>query len=117
MKKLFPIAIVLLLSACYAENEEELFPQKMEKEISFTADIKPILAGNCTFSGCHSGGNPSAPGNWNLYADLKARVDNGKFNVKVLDPGYTMPKGMPENLDPSKRELLRKWVEQGAKNN
>jgi hypothetical protein len=121
MKNIIPLLLICFLFSCTSENEEDLFPPDApipaNQKVSFSTDVKPILTGNCTFSGCHSGGAQSAPGNWNNYIDVKARVDNGKFNIKVLDPGYTMPRGDTGALAPSKRAILRRWVTEGAKNN
>ena len=119
MNKLLLCVSICFLVSCYSENEEDLYPMPdpipAEKEISFSTDIKPILINHCT--SCHNGGS-FAPGNWNNYSELKTRVDNGKFNTKVLDPAtLDMPKGNPSSLPANDRELLRKWVEQGAKDN
>ena len=59
----------------------------------------------------------SAPGNWNNHAEIIIRVSNNVFRSKVLDQGFTMPKGSPNSLAVSDRDILRRWVEQGAKNN
>lgn len=120
MNKILPIAIALLLSACSSDNAEDLFPPQdtipADQEISFAVNVKPILAQSCTFSVCHGGGT-GIPGNWNNYVEIKTRVDNGTFNIKVLDPGFSMPKGDTGALAPSKRAILRRWVAEGAKNN
>jgi hypothetical protein len=133
MKKLIPLVFSCLLFSCYSENEEDLFPvtdyNKITDprtdtipdttsgtlEVSYSMDVSPIITGNC--ARCHDGSNSFIPGIWTNYSDIKARVDNGKFNRKVLDPGFDMPKDDPALLVDSDRDILRRWVAEGAKNN
>lgn len=93
-------------------------------KIYFQRDILPILLSNCTMSGCHNANDrqdgvvldsydnvfntadvrPSNAGNSDLYEVL---VEN--------DPD----KRMPYNLAPlpqAQRNLIRDWINQGAKN-
>lgn len=93
------------------------------KEVTFSNDIQPIIAGNCTQSGCHNG-----TGEFPLltYNDV---IDNGHIKAgdahgsdlyqTISNHGFTemMP---PEPLPPLSTDqikLVYLWIEQGAKNN
>ncbi|MFZ9981434.1 MAG: c-type cytochrome [Cyclobacteriaceae bacterium] len=75
-------------------------------QVSFTADIKPILTGNCT--GCHS--------NYNDYTSTKNDVEE-ILNRIQRQPGSTgfMPQG-GQALSAAQIELIKKWKEEGLAN-
>jgi len=75
-------------------------------QVSFTADIKPILTGNCT--GCHS--------NYNDYTSTKNDVDK-ILNRIQRQPGSTgfMPQG-GQALTAAQIELIIKWKAEGLAN-
>ena len=110
---------VLLLAACGG------------KEVSFKADIQPILAQSCLE--CHAAGGAGAEKSGlvlSSYEDLMKGtrfgpiVKSGDTLTSVLimlvegraDPSIRMPH-QKEPLSKDQIALLRQWVEQGAKNN
>jgi|GEM_PF-1375950 len=129
MKQLLALSLIVFISACAYENEEEFFPPPSQDEfilppgpmgpgqmVSYMRDIKPIISRACT-PNCHNGGS-FGPGNFNNYTDLKLRIDNGKFDERVLDPSTrTMPRGNVDGISPMERALMRSWIADGAKNN
>ena len=82
--------------------------------VTWTSKIQTIFLTNCTFSGCHDGSG--AVGNFNNYNDVKLRVDNGKFKLRVFDlkgqPG-SMPL-YPGKLSACEYKKLEVWVNTGA---
>ncbi|MBD3298812.1 MAG: hypothetical protein GF341_09175 [candidate division Zixibacteria bacterium] len=106
------------------------------EDISFSADVQPILTANCTNSACHDATDPqeglnleagSAYGNLvdvnsSQNSSLK-RVDPGNpddsYLVRKLEgtaPGFRMPRNQPP-LSDAQIQLIRDWIEQGALDN
>ena len=109
----------LLLSACG------------EKEVSFKADIQPILAKSCLE--CHAAGGAGAEKSGLIMSSYEDLMKGTRFGVIVkpgdaltsalimlvegrVDPSIRMPHHK-ETLSKDQIALLRAWVEQGAKNN
>ena len=109
----------LLLSACG------------EKEVSFKADIQPILAKNCLE--CHAAGGAGAEKSGLLMSSYEDLMKGTRFGAIVkpgdgltsalimlvegrVDPSIRMPHHK-EPLSTDQIALLRTWVEQGANNN
>ena len=109
----------LLLSAC------------AEKEVSFKADIQPILAKNCLE--CHAAGGAGAEKSGLLMSSYEDLMKGTRFGA-IVKPGDGMTSAlimlvegradplirMPHHKEPLSKDqiaLLRAWVEQGAKNN
>ena len=87
MRKAIPIlsAILILSQGCYYDNVEELYEFEDQLnatncddvDVSYTAEIFPIIQGNCSTPGCHvAGGNGILFENYN---NVKANVDNGSM--------------------------------------
>lgn len=122
MKKQFSIALlsVCFLSGCYRDNEEMLYPQTDDCDIShvsYQATVAPLLQKyGCT--GCHSGS--AASGNLSLdsYSSVSSIAKNGKlFGAINHVPGYSaMPKGGGKmtNCDINK---IKAWIDAGSINN
>ncbi len=98
------------------------------------AQVNEVFAVSCTFSGCHSGGEPAA--DLSLEGDFAAHivgVDSGQRpDFKLVDPGnpnksylllkvrgddeiisQQMPPGNP--LSAEQVEIIRAWIASGAK--
>jgi hypothetical protein len=101
-------------------------------EVSYKKDIRPILDDYCL--NCHKPGGKGYKKNELDMRTYKSLMKGTKFGA-VIKPGdsYTsiliqavegrvhpsirMPYGITGGLAKDKIELLRKWVQQGAKNN
>lgn len=105
--------ISITLSGCYFDNEEELYgiPTCDTTNVSFTADIQPIINANCV--SCHTAGG-SAPGDFTTYVGIKSKVDNGSFNNRVLVQKNMPPSGPLSTCEQTK---IQKWIDNGALNN
>jgi hypothetical protein len=117
------IVILFLLTGCYYDNEETLYPQTGSgcdlTNVTYSAAVKPVLQSYCL--SCHS--TAAAPGSGNNIrlenlTDLKTYVTNGKLYGAVSQAaGYSpMPKGGGK-LDNCTLQKIKKWMDDGALNN
>lgn len=124
MKK-FCIAgvLCLLLLSCKHKTNFNDFP-----EISYGKTIEPIIAGNCTQSGCHGSGSNGDHESFPLlsYDDLikychviagnPEKSDLYKV-INTYNEGEVMPRKPYNKLTEKQIELIYVWIGQGAKNN
>ena len=100
--------------------------------VSFSKDVKPILAENCV--SCHnSEGEGFKKSGLNLES-YKALMKGTKFGPVVIpgeplssslvllidgkaDPAITMPHGSLQLIPKNKRDVIKNWIAQGAKDN
>lgn len=116
--KLWLIGMVVFFTACYYDNEEELYPPTncITENMSYQTNIVAILERNCYV--CHS----TAANNGNVtldnYDDLIVYVNNGKLLGAInREPGYSP---MPQNagkLPDCDIAKIESWVAAGAPNN
>lgn len=113
-------AILIFSQGCYYDNVEELYEfedQLNESEcdnidVSYAADILPMIQGNCSTPGCHvAGGNGILFEN---YGNVKAKVDNGSMLELVVN-NQTMPPAQP--LTGCQILQMESWITAGALNN
>jgi hypothetical protein len=76
--------------------------------VTYTNDIKPLLAANCT--SCHSGSNASGGVDLSSYAGVKARASVANSEIQ----GGKMPPTGP--LSAANKQLFQSWVSQGTPN-
>ena len=82
---------------------------------TFSESVFPVIQANCT--GCHSGANPSGKITFSTYADIKAIAVNGKLICTTTHGAncHAMPPyGL--KLDDCKITQIKKWINNGAKN-
>lgn len=80
-------------------------------DFTFSGKVKFIIESNCATSvSCHGAGSVN---DYTTYAGLKAKVDNGTFELRVLR-NLNMPPAAP--LPECERIILSKWLENGAPN-
>ena len=113
------LALTLFIAACGA------------REVSYKADVQPILKQYCLE--CHGEGGKGYEASGLLMSSHESLMKGTRFGsiIKPGDslssvlimlvegrasPAIKMPHGK-ESLPKDKIEVLRKWVEQGAKNN
>lgn len=78
----------------------------------YSTDILPIVTASCVKSGCHDAG--SSKGDYTTYDGLKAKVDNGTLQERVVEK-QNMPKG--GDLLPEQRARIKCWIVAGGPNN
>lgn len=113
------LIIVLVLQSCYYDNEEDLYPNPPECDsinVSYSADVWPIIASNCT--SCHSGGAPSGNVYLDNYDNIVIAAKNGSLiGVIKHENGYSpMPKG-GAMLNDCSIAIIQKWVDDGTPDN
>lgn len=126
-KTLALISLGLLLgslSACYKDNEEELYPSLSTCDtasVSYASHIAPIIQSACL--GCHS--NTSAPvagagialeGHGNLSSYISSNETRFIGTLEHTAGFSAMPKG-GSKLDNCKINQIKVWINNGAQNN
>ncbi len=83
--------------------------------IKYAESISPLIQTRCALPGCHNGDSISV-GDFNDYTEIKMRVDNGQFKLKVFDTRSMPPMTQP-TLTSEEFNKLKCWFEAGALNN
>jgi len=108
------------------------FPVLALGDVSYKNDIRPIIDDYCL--NCHKPGGKGYKKSGLDMRTYKSLMKGTKFGTVVkpgdsytsilvqvvegrVHPSIKMPYGMNGSLAKDKIELLRKWVQQGAKNN
>ena len=119
LKALSFVGMLVLLSSCYYDVAEELYPEKPvcdTTNVSFTDHVFPIINTNCT--SCHGGQAPAGNIRLENYNDISAAANNGSLlGVIRHEQGWSpMPKGGGKlnDCDITKIEI---WANQGTQNN
>lgn len=128
MKRLLKIFTCLLLFAgmvlagCYKDvikPDLPVDPNAPPKQVSFSNELKPLLAAKCTEAGCHVSGSHKPY----MTADVSyEQIVNGGF-VNLLVPKqsriYVMINGEMQQYIPSAddRQKIYDWIRNGAPNN
>ncbi len=104
---------------------------KAEPEVSFSAEVQPLLVARCGH--CHVPGQAGYEASGLSMASYEALMKGTKFGAVVIpgdalssaltmliegraDPSIRMPHG-DQPLAAAEQLLVRRWVEQGARNN
>lgn len=124
-KKIFLVSgisltVLLLISGCVWDNEEELYPESGfcdTTSVSFSNDIVPILSNNCY--SCHSNLNAPSFGGGLSFEDHQ---DVASYSERIIGAinhreGFVpMPRG-GSKLDPCSIDLVEAWSNSGAPDN
>ncbi|MEO1448050.1 MAG: cytochrome c [Bacteroidota bacterium] len=116
------VGFTLLLSSCYYDNEEDLYPVVGTDpvcdttDVSYAATVLPILEENCI--GCHSGANPSGNVGLDSYDKVVASANSGNLygSIAHLDGFSKMPKG-GDKIPDCDIEQIKSWIDAGTANN
>ncbi len=123
LRLFFVLAFAGLLTAC----DKEPAPT-----VSYARDITPILAQNC--QECHTTGGAGEVASGLTLTSHAGLMKGTKFGPVVkagdslsstlvvlvegrADPSLKMPHGNRPALSPQQIQLIRQWIDQGAKNN
>ncbi|HNP94036.1 MAG TPA: hypothetical protein PKJ63_00360 [Cyclobacteriaceae bacterium] len=128
-KAIKTIIAVSIVSMMFTACDNDKFPEPGVKDnVSFALDIQPILTAECAT--CHNPSEVAVPDFREGYAyesieDLITEGDvipgdaEGSELVEMLEgnsaDGNTMPPAGP--MAPTKIALIKKWIDEGAKNN
>lgn len=114
------IGSIILFSSSCTGNKGILPPKPSpslcdQLNVTYSKTIGPMLVTNCATSGCHDA-DGNAPGDYNNYADIKKRVDNGELKNRVfIDKNAPMPPDKP--MSASDLQKLTCWLDKGGPNN
>ena len=121
-------AMLLIIGSC--KHDKLPPPDLCPSPVSFSLCIQPIFTANCALSGCHAdsmtGGLNLEQGNayFNLFQGGKKRpeidttvhpidANNSRF-YKLVSEGSMPPTGI---LNEAIISNIKRWIEEGAKNN
>lgn len=110
-------AAFLIAVGCVNNNLDDLRPEpadSCDSLFAYSDSIGTILETNCTLSGCHDSGSPF--GDFSVYSGIKAKVDAGQFQQRVLTdknmpPDYSTG---PKSLSECDLSRLNEWIANGA---
>lgn len=116
--------LILGLSGCYYDNEEELYPASANCEtdnVSYAADIWPVINSRCV--GCHGGASPAGDIPLENYDDVaaSAAISEGSYGslygtISHASGNSPMPKGS-DKLSDCTVSKFKAWIDQGSQNN
>ena len=117
-KSILPILILLFATSCYYDSEEELYPTLAcsTEDMSYAADIFPILEENCYR--CHDAANNFGGVTLEGREELLRYVNNGELLGAIRhESGFSpMPKNAPMLLE-CEIEKIETWISAGAPDN
>jgi hypothetical protein len=91
--------------------------------VYFVNEILPIISSTCTMSGCHDNITHADGVNLTSYTNIMKYVVPGNasnsklYKVIIKTNGDRMPPAPNAPLTTAQKENIRKWINQGAKNN
>lgn len=114
------LILALMLSGCYYDNEETLYPGSANCTIpvtsTFSKNVLPLLNNRC--NNCHGGSSPSAGINLTSYTEVIKYVNNGSLMGSINHAsGYS---AMPKNsgkMSSCEIGTIQSWIDSGAFNN
>lgn len=110
------ILVSSILAGCYYDKEDELYPGTAVCEttnVTWAETVQPLIQARCATSGCHVSGG-LGPGDFTQYVNVKAKVDDGRFQSEVIQAGSMPPSGRLADCD---IQELQAWIDAGAPNN
>ncbi|GAA4452122.1 hypothetical protein [Rurimicrobium arvi] len=111
MKKIITLSAfsaAILLMATTGCKKSDSSSANCNTTWSFSKDIQPILAGNCTLSGCHDGSTMPLLTNYPNVKDAAAQI-------KSAVSSGSMPRG--RSISTADKDALLCWIAAGAENN
>ncbi len=103
-------------TACKHEYIEDINP------VCFETEIQPLIASNCTQSGCHNAIDKEKGRDYTTYAGILRDVEAGDFRKSELFEVLLKPQNDEEAMPPKPYNsltedqilLVARWIEQGA---
>lgn len=116
---LYMLAGSAILSSCYYDNEEYLYPPNGQQVTcdtlspTYIANIAPIFASYC--NGCHSSASPSGNIVTDNYASLSANINKVSLAINHLPGVSAMPQG--GKLSDCDLAKIKRWRNLNMPNN
>jgi uncharacterized membrane protein len=90
--------------------------------VDFKNEVLPLITSKCAMPGCHNSPNGADGVVLDSYSEIRKEVRPGSLNNSELweaitetDPDKMMPPPGYPQLTPAEKELIKKWIQQGAK--
>lgn len=121
MRTVLLITAVLALASCKHGSQKPDTPTGTAGDICFERDILPIFQSNCALSGCHDAGTQADGVQLTSYSTIMntGEIEPGKPNsseaYSEIAKGKMPPYGY-KPLSQAQKDLLYKWIADGAKN-
>ena len=128
IKTFIPISLflVMALSSCYHDNEEELYGTSptttcdLTTVVKFSTVVSPLMTTKCASSGCHSTTSKAAGINLGSYDAIKAYVTSSKAtflgSINQTSGYSSMPKGDVKMADCDIKKV-ESWITATMPNN
>jgi hypothetical protein len=120
------LGLVLGLSGCYYDTEEELYPDQGKTTTCdttnsrYSVEVKAILDSKCNSAACHGGASNPSGIPLDSYTNLKAYLDFDKaqFISSIVHDGNAsnMPKGSTKLVD-CDINMIKSWINKGYPEN
>lgn len=110
---------LVVIGSCYYDVAEELYPADcITDNMSYTANIIPIIQSNCYT--CHS--VSAGPDNGNIilegYSEIKKYVDSGQLLGAIKwESGYSRMPQDASQLSECNIAKIESWIDDGALDN
>lgn len=95
----------------------------LDTSVCFERDVLPIFRANCALSGCHSDVNPEDDLALTSYSKIMKeikpyRADDSEIFEKIIETknDEVMPPPPYKRLSTEQIEIIRRWINEGAKN-
>ncbi|HOZ87277.1 MAG TPA: hypothetical protein PL029_05935 [Bacteroidia bacterium] len=118
-----------ITATCFFSCTKDKTPRPVESipcdpnKVYFEKSIKPIINSNCAMSGCHDATTRQDGVNLSTYEGILEQVRPGRpqdsdliETINDSDPNDRMPPLPRTALSQEQKDLLWKWVQQGADN-
>lgn len=108
---------IIVVAVWHCQHQDGTFTLK--DEVCFEREILPVFQASCGTMGCHDNYSRTEGLNLTTYSGISRIVDPGNPGAS---PAYTVLVSKWERMPPdnplpeSKRQLIRLWILQGAKN-
>ncbi|MEQ8360205.1 MAG: hypothetical protein RH860_12005 [Cytophagales bacterium] len=107
-------AFTAVISSCYYDNEEELYPGEIvcnTDSLSYDANIATIINTKCALPACHGG-----PQNPNFTDFNSVSQNKDRIKVRAVEQ-MTMPPSSVTPLSECEIKQLESWINAGAPQN
>lgn len=120
LRKLVLIYIVVLLTSCYYDNQQEIHPGNgvnCDTTITtYSAKVTNILQSNNCYS-CHTGSAASGGINLDTYNGVQAVAADGRLVGAITKAAGFRPMPPSGSMSPCDIAIIKSWVTKGAVNN
>jgi hypothetical protein len=111
---------IVFCCSCAKNNKEDLIGNAScdTASVSYTQDIKPILAASCNANGCHNASSAASGYNLEDFSSLQPVALGSRFIGTIRhESGFSAMPKQADKLDDCKIKKIEIWIAEGAPNN